>query len=217
MSGSLTLSIKNDIVLEHCRGITGCPNAVVSGGRLLDGLRSLPDILTGFITESAPDEAVMPHRRFRISLSLCPNGCSRPQIADVGVIGAAVMKIDPGACTGCGACVAACRELALEPDEKLVPRLNHNCINCGDCLRVCPFDAITPARTGFRVLLGGKLGRHPQFGTELEGLYSEKEVLDIVSASYMLFRSFDREIRFGEIINRQGLSWLPGGLVGKES
>ena len=28
------------------------------------------------------------HHEFRVSLSACPNACSRPQIVDIGLIGA---------------------------------------------------------------------------------------------------------------------------------
>jgi dissimilatory sulfite reductase (desulfoviridin) alpha/beta subunit len=33
---------------------------------------------------------------------------------------------------------------------------------------------------GYRVQLGGKLGRHPQLAKELPGIYSEQQVLEIV-------------------------------------
>ena len=77
-----------------------------------------------------------------------------------------------GACIRCGMCVRDCPydilDLAkLEQDTPtgtpyFVAR-SGPCEMCEDipCIKACPTGTIASAGSGFRVLLGGKLGRHP--------------------------------------------------------
>jgi len=61
-------------------------------------------------------------------------------------------EIDPGRCTGCGRCVAACapRVLSLETgaDWRKSAQLHApgDCTGCSLCARRCPFDAIARRR-----------------------------------------------------------------------
>lgn len=55
-----------------------------------------------------------------------------------------IIKIDPTACNGCGLCVTACHEKAIVlVDGKAVLQRDDYCDGLGDCLPVCPTDAIT--------------------------------------------------------------------------
>ena len=53
-------------------------------------------------------------------------------------------SIDIDKCTGCGVCVRACPEEAIESMGKKIPPVLHDdkCIRCGACHDVCRFDAI---------------------------------------------------------------------------
>jgi dissimilatory sulfite reductase (desulfoviridin) alpha/beta subunit len=64
------------------------------------------------------------HTEFRISISDCPNACSRPQIVDVGLIGACRPEVTGEDCTLCGECRQICREnaISLKQWEKRVWR-----------------------------------------------------------------------------------------------
>jgi NAD-dependent dihydropyrimidine dehydrogenase PreA subunit len=54
-----------------------------------------------------------------------------------------IVKIDKEKCTGCGACVDACHEGAIELlDGKAVLIKDDYCDGLGDCLPACPADAI---------------------------------------------------------------------------
>ena len=58
---------------------------------------------------------------------------------------------------------------------------------------------------GWRVLLGGKLGRHPQLGKELEGIHSTAEVLALVERCLDLYFTHNRAgERLGTILERTG-------------
>ena len=105
------------------------------------------------------------HHEFRISVSDCPNACSRPQIVDVGLIGAGKPRIsDRGACTQCEACVQVCREEAVTLNGDSPEIDDQRCLACGKCILECPTGTLEEGDSGFRILLGGKLGRHPQLG-----------------------------------------------------
>ena len=56
------------------------------------------------------------------------------------------------------------------------------CLACGQCIRECPSGSLRKGAQGYRVLLGGKLGRHPRLGEELPGVYSGKEVLKLLGS-----------------------------------
>ncbi len=100
--------------VESCFGPTGCPNAVVVSPDLVQRLEKKLEQrnLREFLKEKVKGPLKM-HHEFRVSLSTCPNACSRPQIVDFGIIGALRPGISTEPCTGCGACVEACSEEAI--------------------------------------------------------------------------------------------------------
>jgi dissimilatory sulfite reductase (desulfoviridin) alpha/beta subunit len=76
------------------------------------------------------------------------------------------------------------------------------------------------AEKGWRIMVGGKLGRHPQLGRQLEGIHSKEEVLAIVEHCLDVY--FAHNVageRFGAILNRIGYDFflcnLPPRKTGK--
>jgi dissimilatory sulfite reductase (desulfoviridin) alpha/beta subunit len=65
---------------------------------------------------------------------------------------------------------------------------------------VCPTGTLATGERGYRVLLAGKLGRHPRLAEELPGIYQEDEVLSILEGclDYYKKRSKHGE-RFADI------------------
>ena len=101
--------------VETCFGPGGCPNRAVEDSDLV---RDLEDLLASknlraFLKETVNGPLKL-HHEFRVSMSDCPNACSRPQIADLGLIGAARPRLSAAECTGCGACVEVCKENAIQ-------------------------------------------------------------------------------------------------------
>ena len=189
--------------LDTCFGPGGCPNRANPTEALVEKLDALlrQEDLLGFLKSQVAGDLKF-HHEFRITLAECPNACSQPQIKDVGIIGAAVPEITDAACTACGACTDACHEDAIRLDDiNGRPALDASrCLACGRCIPVCPSRTIVTARQGFRVQLGGKLGRHPVLARELGGIYSAETVIDIVRTCIGFYKQKSRRgQRFAEI------------------
>ncbi|MFP4393027.1 MAG: 4Fe-4S dicluster domain-containing protein [Desulfohalobiaceae bacterium] len=148
---------------------------------------------------------IKPLDQFSISISGCPNGCSRPQIADLGLLQAQVPQVQHKLCTGCGECAAACREGAIDVQSGVAEIDPKWCLWCGVCVRFCPEGAIFPRQQGYRVQVGGKLGRHPRLADELPGIRFRSQVLDILAGCLQLQQRFYRPgLRFGQLIAELG-------------
>lgn len=149
------------------------------------------------------------HHKFQISVSACPNGCSRPHIADFALVRACEPTIDPALCSGCGLCIESCPDQAMAEGAdcpSIDPKL---CLRCGHCAKVCPEEAIRCASQGWRVFVGGRLGRHPKLATELPGLYSGVEALRILEqALHLYMHNYTRGKRFGQVLEKTGLKPL---------
>lgn len=199
--------------VEHCFGPGGCPNRAVEDQGLAEELEALLEQrnLRGFLQDRVQGPLKL-HHEFRIVLADCPNACSRPQIVDLGVIGALWPALGDEPCSACEACVEVCKEGAVTVlDEADGPTIDPDlCLACGQCVRACPTGTLIPGRRGYRVLVGGKLGRHPQLARELPQIYSRREVLQVVAACLDHYQRHNRfGERFGEILNEAGLPEQP--------
>lgn len=56
-----------------------------------------------------------------------------------------MMKINQEICTGCGACVDACPQFAIQLIAGKARVDDDLCINCESCIQDCPVDAIVPS------------------------------------------------------------------------
>lgn len=190
--------------IESCFGPGGCPNRAVISDQLLEQIETIvkAEDLLGFLKERVKGDLKF-HHEFRITLADCPNACSQPQIKDIGIIGACSPQLTDEPCTQCEACVEACKEDAITLDpEKVYPQINFSsCLYCGKCMQVCPTGTIVEGIKGFRVQLGGKLGRHPCLAKELPGIYSEAQVLAIVKDCLNFYKHNSKHgERFGQLL-----------------
>jgi dissimilatory sulfite reductase (desulfoviridin) alpha/beta subunit len=177
--------------LDTCFGPSGCPNRAVVSDQLLARVEAViktADLLSFLKSRVAGDLKF--HHEFRVTLADCPNACSQPQIKDVGIIGAAVPETTREACSQCKVCVESCPEQAIAlAAESRPPGIDTGrCLNCGQCIRACPTGTIAEAWRGFRVQLGGRLGRHPRLARELPGIFSEDQVIEILQDCLKLYK-----------------------------
>ncbi len=188
--------------VKVCRGAASCPHAVL-GQDLSAELeaRLLRSGWPSFLAETT--RPIRHHHQFKMAVASCPNGCSQPHIADFGLIAFARIGLEPDRCTNCGRCAAVCAENAISFNDSIhLDRVR--CLGCAKCARVCPEKALRVDGAEYRVLLGGKLGRHPRLAHEL-GIYSLPDclhVLDKVLDVYM--KHYRPGLRLGELVERMG-------------
>jgi dissimilatory sulfite reductase (desulfoviridin) alpha/beta subunit len=193
--------------VETCFGPSGCPNRAIISDRLIAQIEAdvEKEDLLGFLKQRVNGDLKF-HHEFRITLADCPNACSQPQIKDIGIIGACAPVVTEEPCSMCEACVEACKEDAifLDPTKEGPVIDSDRCLKCGKCMPVCPTGSLVEGKKGYRVQLGGKLGRHPQLARELPGVYSEKQVLQIIQDCICYYKQHSRNgKRFAQILQSE--------------
>jgi dissimilatory sulfite reductase (desulfoviridin) alpha/beta subunit len=190
-------------LIERCRG---CPNAVVDP---LEAETVLAKVIeeTGFEErqkERLKTGSPLYHQVFRIAIAGCPNSCSQPQIKDFGVQGQA--RPGPGeGCTGCGECVAACPDGLIRLSESGPVIDFSRCLNCALCVRACPAEALKVDQRGYKILIGGKLGRRPRLASTMARLGNEAELAAALKKAFMFLLEHGRpHERLGDLVDRCG-------------
>ncbi len=204
--------------IEICRGEdVECPF-------LIAGIKGIRQKMRDWLREiefskkliSRIDGKILPHQRLKIAIASCPNCCSMPQIKDFGVHVRATVSVDEDfECNGCGNCLRACKEGAIritgmsneqsENGKKVVTINYDRCVHCGLCAEVCPTGTIKTDKKCFRVMIGGKLGRHPRFADDLTGFADESEVLKALDVCVDALLNEKKEKRFGELVRKIGI------------
>jgi len=117
--------------------------------------------------------------KIKFAVTGCPNSCAKPQENDLGVMGIRMPAINTDACSGCGTCTFMCPEKAIVLENEKIKILWDKCNLCGACVGTCPSDLITEEWTGYKIIVGGKIGKHPKLGVELIDVKSPKEAVAI--------------------------------------
>lgn len=188
--------------VSSCFGASGCPNIAHPTSELAAEIETLlkeADILS-FLKANVKGDLKF-HHEFRVVLSDCPNACSRPQIVDIGIIGASVPKVTDEPCTQCEACLDACKEDAIEIQGEKPSISMSRCLLCAGCIKACPTGTIAENQKGFRVLLGGRLGRHPRLAMEVPGIHTHERVVEIVKNCIQFYKTHSKNgKRFSQIL-----------------
>ena len=152
-------------LLEACRAeLADCPNRLLDTEPWRETLERWlrDDDASERLRQRLPEHKVLHHHKLKLSLSGCPNGCSRPQVADLALVGFVRPSFDLADCTACGACAEACPDQAIAMSEAGPVWDQEACLGCRTCARACPSGCISLSGPRARILLGGKLGRHPR-------------------------------------------------------
>ncbi|MFZ5643775.1 MAG: 4Fe-4S dicluster domain-containing protein [Bacillota bacterium] len=193
--------------IKACGGASGCPNALIDGRALSLELAGILDGsgLESYISGRVKGPALF-HHKFRVAVSGCPNACSQPQIADFGVIGQSRPARGEGPCTECGGCVSTCREGAVIITGE-GPEFDYGrCLSCGGCIRACPSGAIAEEWSGYRLLAGGKLGRHPRLAEVVLEAANKEQLVRVFERAIRLYMEKGRDgERFANMVERLGI------------
>lgn len=158
----------------------------------------------------------LPHK-FKIAVGGCPNNCVKPDINDLGIIGARVPAPDKDKCRACKKCFIenACPIGAAKLVDGKIAIDTDKCNKCGRCYQKCPFKAFENSVDGYRVFIGGRWGKQVARGRVLDKVFTSKEeVLDVVEKAIILFR--DEGIkgeRFSDTVSRLGFDYVQSKLI----
>ena len=217
----MSSTVRKGIKIKTCSGRDGCPNRVVVSDGLPEKIgRVFSQVGFPEFLEKQSRENRGPRRGFSVAVSDCPNGCSQPQIKDIGIIGACAPRMSGEECTQCNACVDVCKEDAVSLTTLgAAPRIDEaKCVSCAQCIWACPTGTLVDGPKGFRVLVGGKLGRHPRLGREMPWIYDEQQVLEIIRDCLEFYMENSRfGERFGHILSSSDFDDLVERHPGKGS
>lgn len=171
--------------LEHCR--LNCPKTARNWHNLCEALTKKLTTLNLYQTLEDKFSPVLNHHIPKIGLAGCPNGCSHPNIKDFGIAGYVIPQITDAPCKGCKECVRSCLEMAITFNQSGIAIDRSRCLSCGDCQRVCPSGTLIAGESGWTLLLGGRVGRHPQFAKSVRQVQTDEEVLAWVSDTILRY------------------------------
>jgi dissimilatory sulfite reductase (desulfoviridin) alpha/beta subunit len=171
------------VVVEACRArLAQCPNTLLDTEPWQRAIARWVERaeLNERLRRRVSGERVLFHHKLKVALAGCPNGCSRPQIADLAVVGALRPGFDQAACTACGACVEACPDQAIALADAAIhqPEL---CLGCRGCSEACPEGAVAAGEPFARLHLGGKLGRHPRLALPAGEAAGPEQAVEVFS------------------------------------
>ncbi len=227
--------------IDICRGEdVECPFLIVGVKDLLQKIKNrLKEIEFSKKLINRIEGKILPHQRLKIAIASCPNCCSQPQIRDFGVHVRAKIFVDKDVeCNGCGNCLRVCKEGAIrisglsnkpqeETEENIHTSHSENnrrdvtinydrCVHCGLCAEVCPTGTIKTEKKCYRVMIGGKLGRHPRFADDLIDFADESEVIRALDVCVDAILNEKKEKRFGELVRKIGIEEFKRRLRDKE-
>jgi anaerobic sulfite reductase subunit C len=160
---------KYPCVCKFCRGTAGnCPHSLVNGVPAVEAVERVVRAAIAARAACDPDSRGGTHHPgLRVAMAGCPNACTEPQTKDVGIIAIQVPTGVGPDCNGCGRCETVCREEAIRITDGKAQITPAQCVGCGQCIRECPVGAINSQPVRFRILVGGRMGRHPRWAEQL--------------------------------------------------
>ncbi|SJZ63129.1 4Fe-4S binding protein [Selenihalanaerobacter shriftii] len=176
--------------IELCRGKKRCNRNVIDVGKTEElVIKNLENnqIATRLHTKLVNEDLILPHHMFKIAISGCVNGCSKPQIKDFAIIGQLKPKVNQQVCIQCGKCVRKCSEGAIKLSDSEIKINFDQCIYCGDCIDICPTNGITKDKEGYQIQAGGHLGRHPRLADMITNLSGSKETNSLLTKAINIF------------------------------
>ncbi len=194
--------------------------------QILDsGIDNLQSCFGNYCTESNADPQSLLRRieklvedlninnlNIKISASGCPNSCGIAHLNDIGFYGVAEPEVDVTNCQkGCKLCLAVCKREAIEKRNGIAVIDKGKCKHCGQCIVICPFDAIVEKRRGFAALVGGRDGEDTRLGEIITEFLSEEEALRVTERCLRILK--EKQANAATIIDEVGIKKFKEMLV----
>lgn len=153
----------------------------------------------------------------KVVVSGCPNDCAKAYMADIGIIGVTRIRFSYNRCIGCGACVRACKNHAvdcLSLNNGKATKEKNLCIGCSECVLACPTLAWQrmPEQL-YQVRLGGRTSKKtPRVGKIFLNWVSEEVIVSLIRNIF----EFEKEmlsgtpiyLHMGHLIDRAGYMYF---------
>ena len=150
----------------------------------------------------------LPHK-FKIAVGGCPNSCVKPDLNDIGIVGARTPRYLADRCKECKVCAVANQcpmKAAVKGEDGPMTIDKEICNDCGRCIEKCPFSAVPDGEVGYKIFLGGRWGKVRRMGTPLGVILTREEALDMVEKAILLYKKEGQKgERFGSMIDRLGI------------
>ncbi len=171
------------VIVESCHNeVNNCPHVLIKTSQWKDAVEGwiLENDIHERLRVKIRGSKILFHHKLKISISGCPNACSRPQIADIGIVGYVKPLVDPDDCTVCGACEKVCKDRAITVNEAAPVFDRKACLGCTLCRDICPNDCIRLSEPAVRILAGGKLGRHPHLANVVGTADTPEQMIHLI-------------------------------------
>ncbi|WP_408956375.1 4Fe-4S binding protein [Natroniella sp. ANB-PHB2] len=191
--------------INCCRGLEGnCSNALANLKNLKEKIIKILHKLN--FTNELAATIVGPqrhHHLFKINIAACPNGCTKPQIKDIGIIANKKIEFITNKCIYCKRCIETCKEEAINLINQQI--ILEKCLQCGQCESVCPVEALKEKKQGYQLLLGGKLGRHPRFAQKIHSdIITKKDLILLIEDSLKWYlNQLEEYTKLGILLSRK--------------
>ncbi len=187
------------------------------GMQILDkGIDNLQSCFGNYCTESNVDPQSLLRRiekrieeldlnnlNIRVSATGCPNSCGIAQLNDIGFMGIIEPEVDIAKCNGCELCLPVCKRKAIEIKDGVAIIDKEECKYCGQCIVICPFDAIIEKKKGFAVSIGGREGEDTRLGQVIAEFLSEDEALQLSERCLRIVK--EKKVNVATIIDEVGI------------
>ena len=141
--------------------------------------------------------------RFSIGMTGCPNCCVSPYMKDFGIIMQHRVEITRAECIQCGECLKMCFEKVITLTDKGPVIDRTKCVMCELCARDCPTGTLVTGARGFKVVAGGSGARNPRIATTVEEFTSKERVLAILKKVIAALRNAPLGEPLKAIVERQ--------------
>jgi len=200
------------VVVETCRAeLVGCPNMLITPSEWMKAIENWAEEneIREALRRRIPGDRVLYHHKLRFCISGCPNACSRPQIADIGAVGFARPAVEENECSVCGSCAETCPDTAITVDESPPSFDYEKCLGCTQCRDICPTGCISLSAPGARIMMGGRLGRHPHLAGVVGEVEKPADLLPVLeNIVWNFIKNAHIEERFSNYWERSGMENL---------